>query len=140
MEEGTKTKKTIFIGGIGDDVDESVIYENFSTFGMHPKDSSAPVADAFFLIQVISSRYKFLPLQPTQPNRQVRVVASLETGLIYLLVLDSRSQASRVCFCNVWFLSGCPRCHGQYGSERVKRQGDEGEPGQANEKPGAARW
>jgi len=33
MEEGTKTKKTVFIGGIGDDVDEAVIYETFSTFG-----------------------------------------------------------------------------------------------------------
>ncbi|KAM5531209.1 hypothetical protein V8D89_015127 [Ganoderma adspersum] len=33
MEEGTKTKKTIFVGGIGDDVDEAVILENFATFG-----------------------------------------------------------------------------------------------------------
>lgn len=33
MEQGTKSKKTVFVGGIGDDVDESVIYENFSTFG-----------------------------------------------------------------------------------------------------------
>jgi len=33
MEEGTKGKKTIFIGGIGDDVDETVIYEHFAAFG-----------------------------------------------------------------------------------------------------------
>ncbi|EJD02314.1 RNA-binding domain-containing protein [Fomitiporia mediterranea MF3/22] len=33
MEEGTKTKKTVFIGGIGDDIDEAAIYESFSTFG-----------------------------------------------------------------------------------------------------------
>ncbi|KAG2157138.1 RNA-binding domain-containing protein [Suillus clintonianus] len=33
MEEGTKGKKTIFIGGIGDDVDETVIFEHFSPFG-----------------------------------------------------------------------------------------------------------
>lgn len=33
MEEGTKTKKTVFVGGLSDDVDEAVIYENFSTFG-----------------------------------------------------------------------------------------------------------
>jgi hypothetical protein len=33
MEEGTKSKKTVFVGGIGDDVDEGVIYENFTTFG-----------------------------------------------------------------------------------------------------------
>ena len=33
MEEGTKAKKTVFIGGIGDDVDETTVYESFSTFG-----------------------------------------------------------------------------------------------------------
>jgi len=33
MEEGTKTKKTIFVGGIGDDIDQTIIYEQFSTFG-----------------------------------------------------------------------------------------------------------
>jgi hypothetical protein len=33
MEEGGKTKKTIFVGGIGEDVDEQVILETFSTFG-----------------------------------------------------------------------------------------------------------
>jgi len=33
MEEGTRTKKTVFVGGIADDIDESNIYDNFSTFG-----------------------------------------------------------------------------------------------------------
>ncbi|PIL24076.1 hypothetical protein GSI_13827 [Ganoderma sinense ZZ0214-1] len=33
MEEGTKTRKTLFVGGIADDVDETVILENFATFG-----------------------------------------------------------------------------------------------------------
>jgi len=33
MEDGAKNKKTIFIGGIGEDVDEEVILEAFSTFG-----------------------------------------------------------------------------------------------------------
>ncbi|KIL00119.1 hypothetical protein PAXRUDRAFT_821999 [Paxillus rubicundulus Ve08.2h10] len=33
MEEGAKGKKTVFVGGIGEDVDESIIYEHFSTFG-----------------------------------------------------------------------------------------------------------
>lgn len=33
MEEGTKSKKTVFVGGIGDDVDETVILESFSPFG-----------------------------------------------------------------------------------------------------------
>jgi peptidyl-prolyl isomerase E (cyclophilin E) len=33
MEEGTKAKKTIFIGGIGDEVDQTILYEAFSTFG-----------------------------------------------------------------------------------------------------------
>lgn len=33
MEEGTRTKKTVFVGGVADDVDEAAIYEGFSTFG-----------------------------------------------------------------------------------------------------------
>ncbi|KAK0210796.1 RNA-binding domain-containing protein [Desarmillaria ectypa] len=33
MEEGTKSKKTVFVGGIAEDVDETMIYEHFSTFG-----------------------------------------------------------------------------------------------------------
>ncbi|KAG5645227.1 hypothetical protein DXG03_006644 [Asterophora parasitica] len=33
MEQGTKSKKTVFVGGIADDVDEAIVYENFSTFG-----------------------------------------------------------------------------------------------------------
>ncbi|KAL0953930.1 hypothetical protein HGRIS_005095 [Hohenbuehelia grisea] len=33
MEEGTKTKKTVFVGGIGDDVEETLLFETFSTFG-----------------------------------------------------------------------------------------------------------
>ncbi|EEB91921.1 hypothetical protein MPER_09646 [Moniliophthora perniciosa FA553] len=33
MEEGTKSKKTVFVGGIGEDVDEAVIYEHFALFG-----------------------------------------------------------------------------------------------------------
>ncbi|KDR79929.1 hypothetical protein GALMADRAFT_1169825 [Galerina marginata CBS 339.88] len=33
MEEGTKSKKTVFVGGISDDTDETALYESFSTFG-----------------------------------------------------------------------------------------------------------
>ncbi|KAK1236534.1 hypothetical protein PQX77_000227 [Marasmius sp. AFHP31] len=33
MEEGTKSKKTVFVGGLGEDINEAVIYEHFSTFG-----------------------------------------------------------------------------------------------------------
>jgi len=33
MEEGGKTKKTIFVGGIGEDIDEAIIMETFSIFG-----------------------------------------------------------------------------------------------------------
>ncbi|KAF9536421.1 hypothetical protein CPC08DRAFT_771574 [Agrocybe pediades] len=31
MEEATKAKKTVFVGGISDDNDEAVLYETFST-------------------------------------------------------------------------------------------------------------
>lgn len=33
MEQGTKSKKTVFVGGISDDTDETAIYQSFSTFG-----------------------------------------------------------------------------------------------------------
>ncbi|KAI0054102.1 RNA-binding domain-containing protein [Auriscalpium vulgare] len=33
MEEGTKTKKTVFVGGLSDDVDQAVLIESFSPFG-----------------------------------------------------------------------------------------------------------
>ncbi|THH33838.1 hypothetical protein EUX98_g255 [Antrodiella citrinella] len=33
MEQGTRTKKTIFVGGISDDVDEGALVETFSAFG-----------------------------------------------------------------------------------------------------------
>jgi peptidyl-prolyl isomerase E (cyclophilin E) len=33
MEEGTKSKRTVYIGGLSEDTDESSIYETFSTFG-----------------------------------------------------------------------------------------------------------
>lgn len=33
MEEGTKSKKTVFVGGIPEEVDEAVLYEQFSAFG-----------------------------------------------------------------------------------------------------------
>jgi len=36
MEEGTKTKRTIFVGGVGDDVDEAALMAAFSTFGTGP--------------------------------------------------------------------------------------------------------
>ncbi|KAJ7172433.1 hypothetical protein C8R46DRAFT_1161854 [Mycena filopes] len=33
MEQGSKSKKTVFVGGVAEEVDEATIYENFSTFG-----------------------------------------------------------------------------------------------------------
>ncbi|KAF9012509.1 hypothetical protein BDQ17DRAFT_1297659 [Cyathus striatus] len=33
MEEGTKSKKTVFVGGLTEEVDETILYEHFSTFG-----------------------------------------------------------------------------------------------------------
>ncbi|KAJ7063327.1 hypothetical protein C8F01DRAFT_1209638 [Mycena amicta] len=33
MDEGAKNKKTVFVGGVAEDLDEAAIYEQFSTFG-----------------------------------------------------------------------------------------------------------
>ncbi|TDL24787.1 RNA-binding domain-containing protein [Rickenella mellea] len=51
MEEGTKTKKTVFVGGIGDEVDEGVLYEAFSTFG-----------------DILEVQVPSAPMNPNQPN------------------------------------------------------------------------
>ncbi|RDX56671.1 RNA-binding domain-containing protein [Lentinus brumalis] len=51
MEEGTKSKKTIFVGGIGDDVDEAVLLEHFATFG-----------------DVIEVQLPAAPSNPSHPN------------------------------------------------------------------------
>ncbi|KAI0670294.1 RNA-binding domain-containing protein [Trametes maxima] len=51
MQEGTKTKKTLYIGGIGDDVDEAAILENFSTFG-----------------DIIEIQLPSAPTNPSNPN------------------------------------------------------------------------
>ncbi|KAF9645923.1 RNA-binding domain-containing protein [Thelephora ganbajun] len=50
MEEGTKTKRTVFIGGVGDDVDETALMAAFSTFG-----------------DIIEVQ---LPIAPTNPSQQ----------------------------------------------------------------------
>jgi peptidyl-prolyl isomerase E (cyclophilin E) len=33
MEEGSKNKKTIFVGGLSDDIDQTTLIETFTTFG-----------------------------------------------------------------------------------------------------------
>ncbi|KAI0780836.1 RNA-binding domain-containing protein [Trametes elegans] len=51
MEQGTKTKKTVYIGGIGDNVDEAAIIDNFSTFG-----------------DIIEVQLPTAPANPSNPN------------------------------------------------------------------------
>ena len=103
MEEGGgKTKKTIFVGGIGEDVDEQVILESFSTFG------GSCAAEAVFpvltLFQAISSTFNS---QQTQQADRMRIVCILPRIFIaYLTHLYScGSEASRLCLCHV-FVNG----------------------------------
>lgn len=35
MEEGTKTKKTVYVGGLADEVNEDVLLETFAPFGQY---------------------------------------------------------------------------------------------------------
>ena len=68
MEEGTKSKKTVFVGNIADDVDESVLLETFATFGefFTCLSRSSPNLPAF-LGDVIEVQ---IPPASTDPNRQ----------------------------------------------------------------------
>lgn len=67
MEEGTKSKKTIFIGGVNEDVDEAAIIEAFSTFGTF--DLSFVKCQRFNLCagDIIEVQ---LPVAPTNPSQQ----------------------------------------------------------------------
>jgi peptidyl-prolyl isomerase E (cyclophilin E) len=53
MEEGSKSKKTVFIGGISEDTDETILYESFSTFGVFIIHLSTT---AFFVLVLIQAR------------------------------------------------------------------------------------
>lgn len=35
MEEGTKTKKTVFVGNLANEVDEAALLETFAAFGAY---------------------------------------------------------------------------------------------------------
>jgi hypothetical protein len=63
MEEGTKSKKTVFVGGIADDADESAIYEAFSTFGRYATLALWPTTQ---VLQAMSSKSSCLLLKLTQ--------------------------------------------------------------------------
>lgn len=77
MEEGTRTKKTVFIGGVAEEVDESTIYENFSTFGtLWLSCCIAWVLIGDTTLQVISSRYSCPRPQQIPIDRQVCAIDS----------------------------------------------------------------
>ncbi|KAI9070384.1 RNA-binding domain-containing protein [Trametes sanguinea] len=61
MEEGTKTKKTVYIGGIGEEVDEALILETFSTFG-----------------DIIEVQLPQAPTNPSNPNGKLCAVFASE--------------------------------------------------------------
>jgi peptidyl-prolyl isomerase E (cyclophilin E) len=72
MEEGTKAKKTIFIGGIREDVDETVLYEHFSTFGdsMHLAPGCRHPQLGH---QAILSRFNYQRLQQIREQASFRI-------------------------------------------------------------------
>ena len=61
MEEGTKSKKTVFVGGISEDTDETTLYEGFSTFGVFIFSLFRPFF--YFNKQVLIQKFLFL-LEP----------------------------------------------------------------------------
>ena len=81
MEEGARTKKTIFVGGVADDVDEATIYECFSTFGT--------LFDLLYMNLIVTDRVigdiveVQLPPQNTNPNQppgRSNLIVSLSLG------------------------------------------------------------
>lgn len=80
MEEGTKTKKTIFVGNIAGDVDEAVLLETFATFGAFfsllspPLPKLAPLSGDVIEVQI--------PPASTDSNRQTGERAVIESDFI----------------------------------------------------------
>jgi hypothetical protein len=72
MEEGAKSKKTVFVGGISEDTDETTLYESFSTFGVFVIHLSMAAFLALVLTQVLSilenRRYHRGPITPTSAD------------------------------------------------------------------------
>lgn len=68
MEEGTKGKKTIFIGGIGDDVDETVIYEHFAAFGECSISRQLPTNRFETAGDIIEVQLPPAPANPSKPT------------------------------------------------------------------------
>lgn len=60
MEEGSKSKKTVFVGGISDDTDETILYESFSTFGVFVILSFIFQRPPFFVLVLTQKCYSFL--------------------------------------------------------------------------------
>ena len=68
MEEGTKTKKTVFIGGIGDDVDEGTIFEAFQTFGIAPCAPSRYFTTYLNTGDILEVQIPSAPANPNTPS------------------------------------------------------------------------
>jgi len=82
MEEGGRTKKTIFVGGIGEDVDEQVILETFSIFGGFCWSGYLP--DWTYTLQAISSTFNS---PQTQQADHMRIVCLLPRKIMLLLLI-----------------------------------------------------
>ncbi|KAL1721177.1 hypothetical protein EV715DRAFT_288716 [Schizophyllum commune] len=78
MEEGTKNKKTIFVGGLVDEVNEATLFETFSTFGVnhfpmsHAPSNCTPWPGKYrILTSAIGDVVEVqLPPATTNPNQQ----------------------------------------------------------------------
>ncbi|EKM55589.1 uncharacterized protein PHACADRAFT_256317 [Phanerochaete carnosa HHB-10118-sp] len=70
MEEGTKTKKTVFVGNLANEVDETALLETFATFGASMSGALRPAALTTWSGDVIEVQ---IPPATTDPNRQTGV-------------------------------------------------------------------
>jgi hypothetical protein len=96
MEEGGKTKKTIFVGGIGEDVDEHVILEAFSTFGgsCWRWRGRLPCLNLLFPGDIIDVQ---LPTNATGRPHENRVSTATKYIATLAHLYSRGSEASRLC-------------------------------------------
>jgi len=108
MEDGTKTKKTVFVGGIGDDVDESVLYETFATFGIF-------LASFIFVYLTNRKPSRGYNRSPTAFGCDESESADWSGESIpaqgAMIHLFFRGQTSGFRLCDIWLIRRCSRCH-----------------------------
>lgn len=100
MEDGTKSKKTVFVGGLGEDIDEAIIYETFSTFGMCFRYTGlhAITPSPFCTGDILDVQLPSAVVDPNRQNGQWDTIAFITP---HLMPLRAKTPWLRICYVRI---------------------------------------